>query len=263
MITTPSMGLKRWNDPNDIFSYTELSDNFALLDSHDHTTGKGVQIPTGGIANLAVTDTQIANNAITAGKIASDAVTTAKILNSNVTVSKLETNARPVTVLAPWHTRHEVSGGIIAAGTVAGTYVFSPSATGAALATTNAISSARHLIGINASDPTVPGLTTNYQLQVTLVANAVAPAMNFVFGLYPVTAVGGTLAQTTITLGTLITNSTITFNAPGASTINGPSNSNDFTIGGTGLYVMGVVLSGTVAANSALNFNAQLMYHHV
>lgn len=79
MITTPSMGLKRWDQPNDVFSYTELSDNFALIDSHDHTTGKGVQIPTAGIANLAVIDTKIAN----------DAVTTSKILSANVTDAKL------------------------------------------------------------------------------------------------------------------------------------------------------------------------------
>lgn len=58
---------------------TSVSDSNTLVDAHDHTTGKGVQIPTGGIANLAVT----------AGKIAADAVTTAKILDANVTKAKL------------------------------------------------------------------------------------------------------------------------------------------------------------------------------
>ena len=103
MITTPSMGLKRWDQPNDIFSYTELSDNWAAIDAHDHTTGKGVQVPSGGIANLAVTEPKIANDAVTTNKIAADAVTdtkilnnavtTAKILNSNVTDVKLANNA--------------------------------------------------------------------------------------------------------------------------------------------------------------------------
>src|SRR4051794_6322904 len=89
-ITTPSMGLKRWDQPNDIFSYVELSDNFALLDNHDHSSGKGVQIPTAGIANLAITDTKIATNAVTNGKIINDAVDASKIAALAVGTSELQ-----------------------------------------------------------------------------------------------------------------------------------------------------------------------------
>jgi hypothetical protein len=49
---------------------TSVSNSLTNIDNHDHTSGKGLQIPTGGIAD-------------------SDAVTTAKILNANVTKAKL------------------------------------------------------------------------------------------------------------------------------------------------------------------------------
>jgi hypothetical protein len=70
--TLPNMGLKQWNLAPDTFSYTELAQNFQLLDDHDHTTGKGLQIPTGGIANLAVTTGKVADGAITTAKLAKE-----------------------------------------------------------------------------------------------------------------------------------------------------------------------------------------------
>jgi len=67
--------------------------------SHNHDGGDGAQIPTGGLANLAVTADKIANTTITGGKmvnatvtniqLASNAVTTAKILDDAVTNAKL------------------------------------------------------------------------------------------------------------------------------------------------------------------------------
>ena len=89
-ITTPSMGLKRWDQPNDVFSYVELSDNFSLIDTHDHSSGKGVQIPTAGIQNLAVTDTKLAANAVTDTKIAANAVSAGKLLDASIAAGKLD-----------------------------------------------------------------------------------------------------------------------------------------------------------------------------
>lgn len=62
---------------------TSISSSMTLIDAHDHTSGKGVQIPSGGIEDAA----------ISAAKIASNAVTTAKILDSNVTTAKIAANA--------------------------------------------------------------------------------------------------------------------------------------------------------------------------
>lgn len=39
---------------------TQVTNSLTLIDAHDHTSGKGVQIPTGGIANTAVTAAKIA-----------------------------------------------------------------------------------------------------------------------------------------------------------------------------------------------------------
>lgn len=80
--TSANMSLKQWNVGGDFFSYSELSDNWGLVDVHDHSSGKGVQIPTGGLANLAVTTAKIASNAIDVNKIADNAVTNAKLYSS-------------------------------------------------------------------------------------------------------------------------------------------------------------------------------------
>lgn len=79
--TTTNMGLRVWDQPGDFFSYSELAANLSSIDAHDHTSTKGVQIPTGGIANLAVTN----------GKLAASAVDSAKIADGNVTAAKIET----------------------------------------------------------------------------------------------------------------------------------------------------------------------------
>lgn len=39
---------------------TSITTTFSLLDAHDHSSGKGLQIPTGGLANSAVTAAKIA-----------------------------------------------------------------------------------------------------------------------------------------------------------------------------------------------------------
>ena len=73
-------------------------ENLDKLDIHDHTgSGKGLQIPSGGIASNAVTSSKIAANAVgtaaindssvTAAKIGSNAVTSAKINDGSVNVS--------------------------------------------------------------------------------------------------------------------------------------------------------------------------------
>lgn len=103
--TYTNMGLKGWNLGTDFFNYAELDANFSKIDAHDHTgPPEGVQIPTGGIVDNAITTAKIADSQITsakildgtiaAGDIASNAVTTAKILDANVTAAKLATNAK-------------------------------------------------------------------------------------------------------------------------------------------------------------------------
>jgi hypothetical protein len=76
--TTSNMGLLI-PESGDTDYPSSASTSLTSIDAHDHTTGKGVQIPTAGVVD----------SAITAIKIATNAVTTVKILDANVTKAKL------------------------------------------------------------------------------------------------------------------------------------------------------------------------------
>lgn len=93
----PSEGDNNWA--------TSIKSNcFQKISEHDHTgSGKGVQIGTNALANLAVTEGKIANGAISTAKLGtlsisasqidSNAVTTSKIADGNVTEAKLADDA--------------------------------------------------------------------------------------------------------------------------------------------------------------------------
>lgn len=57
--STPKMGLYTWNKPLDPYDYVQFTDNWNKVDYHDHTPGRGVQIPMGGIAVGAVGPLQL------------------------------------------------------------------------------------------------------------------------------------------------------------------------------------------------------------
>src|ERR1051325_10040444 len=54
-LTTTEMGLRVWNLLTDLYDHTQLADNWSKVDLHDHSPGKGVPIPTDGIADGAIT----------------------------------------------------------------------------------------------------------------------------------------------------------------------------------------------------------------
>lgn len=123
MFVTPFMGLTAWDLPNDPYDHNQLANNFDAIDGHDHTTGHGIQIPTGGIANLAVSTAKIADNAVTAPKIPDasitqakhakpsvgtpelidGSVTTAKIVDGAVTAAKLAADTIPIGECILWY----------------------------------------------------------------------------------------------------------------------------------------------------------------
>jgi hypothetical protein len=98
-VALSNMGLISWTAGGDFFSASDLSSNWSKVDAHDHTPGKGVQIPSGGLANGAVTGVKLAADAVDATKIldgsvgsaelASNAVTTTKITDASVTRAKI------------------------------------------------------------------------------------------------------------------------------------------------------------------------------
>ena len=52
---TRNMLLQMWDQINDLWFNDTLADNFERIDKHDHSGGRGVQIPTEGIADGAIT----------------------------------------------------------------------------------------------------------------------------------------------------------------------------------------------------------------
>lgn len=246
MITTPSMGLTRWDQPNDVFSYTQLSDNFAALDGHDHTSTKGVQIPTGGIANLAVDATKLAN----------DAVTTAKLLNANVTDAKL---ASPNN--GSWRTVLQTNFKT-ASSEVNGT-VYIP------LATSGGILSASGTT-TNSNINTLPFYPTHYsvagktlQLRLTIggMTNSVVPAFNLTADLRPVSSAGGTIGGVNYVVGSAVSGSTVTVS--GMTSSSSYQGTATFTPPAQGLYTLGITVSATPASGSGTAWMALLQYAHV
>lgn len=97
MFSTPNMSLTSWTDLNDAFNHEELAANWVAIDAHDHSSAKGVPVPTGGLAALAVTTAKLATGAVTSDKVASGldgaklsdgTVGTAKLADASITSAK-------------------------------------------------------------------------------------------------------------------------------------------------------------------------------
>lgn len=78
---TTFMSLTAWTESDDPYSHTQLANNWNLVDLHDHSSGKGKQIPTGGLADHAVTTI----------KLAEPCVGTTNYIDNSITVEKLST----------------------------------------------------------------------------------------------------------------------------------------------------------------------------
>jgi hypothetical protein len=59
-LTTPKMSLHVWDQLNDLYDHVQQANNWAKVDLHDHTPGRGVQIPTEGIFDGAITAAKLA-----------------------------------------------------------------------------------------------------------------------------------------------------------------------------------------------------------
>lgn len=124
MFVTPNMGLTAWDLGTDPYDHAQLSSNFSAIDAHNHTTGKGLQIPTGGIVDSAITSAKIAgdavvptthipvdsipqsrlaDNSVGAGELQDNSVDTAAIINGAVTSDKLEASVLAVGTVVLWY----------------------------------------------------------------------------------------------------------------------------------------------------------------
>jgi hypothetical protein len=240
---TTEMGLLVWNLASDRFNYDELATNLFILSSHDHTSGKGVQVPTGGIAD----------NAITQAKMADAAIGTTELIDNSVTPAKLASSSSG--------TRKHIHfdfGKITNALVSTSPYGL---AAGAAVLTGTNQTTTLPVWYLSAADYTVAGLNTLLSVRANVAVNATAPAVTITAGLHPVSAVTGTATNINYTIGAAVTGSTVAFASPAASSlVQGAST--DFVVPADGYYVLGFTLSATPAANSVVGLRAGLGYKH-
>lgn len=93
--------------------------------------------------------------------------------------------------------------------------------------------------------------TTEYQLAVSLLVNATAPATTFTPALYPVSAVAGGAASISVTLGSPVAGSAVNFATPAAGS-RGQAVSGFFPAPAAGYYAVGISVASNVAANSSV-----------
>lgn len=96
---------------------TQVSDSFTLIDAHDHSTGKGVQIPSGGLASGAVTVNKIASSATDGStiEVSSGAI---RVKDGGITAAKLATGLGivPAGALIYWGADAAPSGWLLGQG---------------------------------------------------------------------------------------------------------------------------------------------------
>lgn len=89
-IVYPNLNLTAWAALEDKFNHQQLSANWQSLDNHNHTEGgKGLQIPTGGVQNEAITTAKLGPKAVIASKIENEAIETPHVKNNSITTPKL------------------------------------------------------------------------------------------------------------------------------------------------------------------------------
>lgn len=112
---------------------------------------------------------------------------------------------------------------------------------------------------LDAADYTVADKTTRLRVRAQLLVGGATWSTDAVVGLYPIT-LGGGASSCTVTLGTVVPGSTVTFTNPTGATAN-QGNSGDFSVPATGAYCLGFTLAGGSGMTGAL-LTAQLQLHH-
>ncbi len=209
---------------------------------------------------MATTD--IANQAVTNGKLAPDAVTTDKIAAGAVGTSDIAAGAstegtyRIIASRAGRGDRRRQ-----ATPTSGSAWAGRPSRAASSRATAStAYAPTPGVFQFTAADYAITGRTTKLRLRATVMNNAAAPGRTATVGLYPVTAVGGSADKMSLTLGTVVTGSTITFSSLSMTANSRLQNvTADFDVPSDGMYVLGVnIAGGNINGSALLNVLADL-----
>jgi hypothetical protein len=218
-LTTPKMVLKVWNLLTDPYDHDQLADNWAKVDQHDHTSSRGVQIPTEGIFDGAITSAKLATGLDPA---------------PGYTVYKpLRQAGGPITAPATG-TLWLLAKTEVAAGSV-------PVASGA------------YAFYVDPADFAVPGRTTYFRLRLVVVTNAVAPVQTITAGVSPIAGWGGAsgAAATINSTGAQTAGSTVAITNPPAASSTGPALGSDFTLL-AGWYALSILITTTGTAGSVI-----------
>lgn len=92
MIISPSLGLRIWSSVTDPYDSAQLAENWARVDEHDHTPGKGNPITTPAIADGAITAAKIAPGTIPPPPSVAN-INSSQILDGAITGSKIAAGA--------------------------------------------------------------------------------------------------------------------------------------------------------------------------
>ena len=105
---------------------------------------------------------------------------------------------------------------------------------------------------------------TKLNLRLTAIPNAVAPAITFTAGLYPVSTYGGAsgAGPTIASVGTIVSGSSTPIASPSAAALT-TATSGDFNFPAAGGYTLIVITNGTPAAGSLTELNAYLEMRQV
>jgi hypothetical protein len=90
---TGNMGLTLWDLPTDFYDHSQLANNFAAIDLHQHIPGQGRQIPTAGLLDYAVTSIKIQADAVTPDKIPNGSISQQELSKPSVGNPELFDNA--------------------------------------------------------------------------------------------------------------------------------------------------------------------------
>lgn len=262
---TDNMGLTVWDNVNDYFNHSELAANFEALDDHDHTTGKGVQVPAGGLAPASVSTANLINGSVTSDKI----------LDGTITEDDL---ASPTS--GSYRTIFEGKG-FLPSDAAAGTYLLGSAnipgtssgmvTSGTAMAPESSKGSIPpDLFYFDDADYTVSGLSTKFRINVQVAINATTPTnpTSFTFKLAPITVAGAAdslvytagVSVSTDAVHTVTTSQTSAILTRASATHSGGT---DFSLSTDGVYGLAVVTSATLANSCSISCHAQLQVHWI
>lgn len=140
----------------------------------------------------------------------------------------------------------------------AGTYV----ATESGLVTAAGATAGNGIIYLDDADFPAGARAVKVRVRLVYAVNATGPGVTFTAGLYPVTAAAGAAATVSLTLGTVVAGSTAAIASPAAGARN-KVDSTVITIPADGVHVLAVVVSGAMAAGSAIALRPQLQLAQV